>query len=93
VSSEGGTEPKWNHDGSKLFYIDAGATLHEVDLRADLAFHVIRDTILFPIASSSMMEFAEFPPAHYDVIGDRFLVREIPGGLDRDPVVVVTGAQ
>jgi serine/threonine-protein kinase len=66
VSSGGGIEPAWSHDGTELFYRTLDGSLLVVRVEAGTAFRVVaRPTVLF------QNHFYSYPWARqYDVTGD-----------------------
>jgi serine/threonine protein kinase/Tol biopolymer transport system component len=89
VSTDGGAEPRWSADGKELYFVSAASVLNAVAI--DAAGHPGASEMLFPINSATMLEQKEFGPAHYDIgaTKDRFLVREIPSGVDDPPVIII----
>jgi DNA-binding winged helix-turn-helix (wHTH) protein/Tol biopolymer transport system component len=87
VSARGGTEPQWAPDGKAVLFI-SGGMLIKSDLTAGDTPRVTSESFLFPINSAGMMEQA-LGQSHYAVTAERILVREIPGGEDRDPIQVI----
>jgi hypothetical protein len=67
ISTDGGSFPKWSHDGKELFYRAANGTLMAVDVRSQPQFEAGKPVPLFRIT------------AGYEVAPDgRFLVIKIP---------------
>jgi Tol biopolymer transport system component len=89
VSTDGGVEPRWAPEGMTLFYIDSEGMLIRADIGGGDRARVDRATVLFHVNSASMMEFEALGLRHYAVTRDRILVRELPGGADTDPLVVL----
>jgi hypothetical protein len=87
VSSHGGIEPQWAPDGKAVLFL-SGGMLTKADLSGDAQPAVTKETFLFPINSAGMME-QSLGQSHYAVTAERILVREIPGGEDRDPIQVI----
>ncbi|MDP9360937.1 MAG: serine/threonine-protein kinase [Acidobacteriota bacterium] len=89
VSTDGGSEPKWSVDGRSLFFLSPAGMLLKADLDLADRPRVLRETPMFSISSAGMMEFDSLGISHYVVTRDRVLVREIPGGVDSNPVTVL----
>jgi Tol biopolymer transport system component len=89
VSTDGGGEPRWSVDGSELYFLSAAGMLNAVPV--DASGHPGAPSALFPINSAGMLEQKEFGLTHYDVgaAKDRFLVRELPNGVDDPPIVII----
>jgi serine/threonine protein kinase/Tol biopolymer transport system component len=88
VSTGGGIEPRWRHDGSELFYVASDHSLMAASVRAIGAdFETGVPTRLFPIPSLSGIVVRD----EYAVSGDgkRFLVSRRPGNAAADPITVV----
>ena len=92
VSSEGGIEPRWSHRGDTLYFVGATGILMRVSVaHRGNSLDLGRPVPLFPITSAGMMEQEELGLTHYDIAPDdqHFLVREMPGGTDESPVIVI----
>ena len=79
ISSDGGTEPIWSHDGKELFYRN-GDELIAVEINADRGFSVGASHTLFRGTYLS----ASSSRAHYDVFSDGrtfLMVRLDPGSI------------
>jgi eukaryotic-like serine/threonine-protein kinase len=89
VSSDGGGEPRWSTNDRELFFISAAGMLTAVPI--DSAGKAGAAVPLFLINSAGMLEMREFSATHYDIDpkSGRFLVKEIPGGVDEAPVTVI----
>ena len=87
VSTHGGTEPRWSHSGSELFYRDASGNLVAVEIKTKPTFSVGSSAALFPAAG-----FASFPLSpQYDVSLDdqRFLMIRPLAASGPDKLIVV----
>jgi Tol biopolymer transport system component len=76
ISTSGGFEPRWKHDGTELFYLTLEATLMAVEVKGDASrFEAGVTRPLFPI---SITEFGN-DRNHYVVTadGERFLVNSV----------------
>jgi hypothetical protein len=52
VSRDGGTSPRWSHDGQRLFYIDEARNMVEVAFDAGSSFRVLERTILYTLPAA-----------------------------------------
>lgn len=87
VSTHGGTEPRWSHSGSKLFYRDLGSDLVAVEVKTNRTFSPGPSTALFPAGGFASDE----RQPQYDVSSDdrRFLmIRPVAAG-SADKLIVV----
>jgi serine/threonine-protein kinase len=87
VSTHGGTEPRWSHAGSEVFYRDASENLVAVEVKTRPTFSVGRSATLFPAAGFAAFQFGP----QYDVSVDdqRFLmIRPLPAS-GPDQLIVV----
>jgi eukaryotic-like serine/threonine-protein kinase len=82
ISAEGGTEPLWSHDGSRLFYRQGRRVLQAV-LRTEPDFRVLSRAVLF---DGDYLP-ASAPHANYDIApdGNGFIMLEGVG----DPQIVL----
>jgi hypothetical protein len=85
VSSNGGVQPRWRHDGKELFYIAGDGKLMAVDLKTAPTFqpgipHALFDPRIYG-GSSTNYNF------RYDVTADgrRFLVNSVPESQTSTP--------
>jgi eukaryotic-like serine/threonine-protein kinase len=88
VSTAGGSEPRWRHDGRELFYIAPGGRLHSVSVNPGATFSAGPPQALF----SARFDTSGNPV--YDVANDgqRFLVnlsKSSPGS----PIVIILGLE
>jgi Tol biopolymer transport system component len=87
VSTRGGTEPLWSHNGSELFYRDRAGELVAVEVKTIPTFSVGRSTPLFPARGFASMEWGLM----YAVAPDdrRFLmIRPLATGTPDQLIVV-----
>jgi serine/threonine-protein kinase len=87
VSTRGGTEPLWSHNGKELFYRDVEGNLVAVKVKSTPTFSLGRSATLFPAANYFSFERV----AQYAVAPDdrRFLmIRRVPGGVPDELIVV-----
>jgi eukaryotic-like serine/threonine-protein kinase len=87
VSTHGGTEPRWSHTGSEVFYRDASGNFVAVGVKTRPTFSVGRSAPLFPAAGFASFQFGP----QYDVSLDdqRFLMIRPLAGSGPDEVIVV----
>jgi hypothetical protein len=57
VSTRGGTEPLWSHNGNELFYRNRSGELVAVEVKTIPTFSVGRSTPLFPTRGFASMEW------------------------------------
>ena len=88
VSTAGGAEPRWNPDGSELFYIAADDELMSVPLGSGAIPAPGVPMKLFPMAAA---EGASGIRPHYSVgPGARsFMVADLEGATDGSPITVI----
>ena len=91
VSSHGGSQPAWRHDGRELFYVAADGTMMAVAVSSGSRFEHQTETALFPTRSQEVL--APFLPGYaVSADGSRFLVRSAAlGGPPVTVTVVVNG--
>jgi eukaryotic-like serine/threonine-protein kinase len=87
VSTRGGTEPLWSHNGRELFYRDVAGNLVAVKVQSAPTFALGRSTALFPAAGyysfARGLEYAVAPDDR------RFLmIRQVAGGPPDELIVV-----
>ena len=90
VSTAGGVQPRWAHDGSELFYLAADKSLMSAKVKpARATFEVEPPRVMFPVAIRQYDG-----PAAYPVAPDnkRFLVDTAVSEADRSLVVVLNWA-
>jgi Tol biopolymer transport system component len=89
VSSEGGSEPEWRHDGRELFFLGANGYLMAVPLRLSPTFDAGEPKPLFLIRRREPV--ATLDLFSYDVSrdGQRFLVNADAGEPTTTPLTVV----
>ena len=87
VSTHGGTEPRWSHSGSELFYRDASGNLAAAQVRTAPTFSTGRSATLFPAAGFAAFQFSP----QYDVSLDdqRFLMIRPLAASGPDQLIVV----
>jgi len=66
VSTGGGTEPRWSHDGRELFFLDATSHLVAAEVRTTAAFEVTGLRTLFDVSGYPSNGFHQ----SYDVLPD-----------------------
>jgi len=87
VSTRGGTEPLWSHNGSELFYRNRSGELVAVEVKTIPTFSVGRSTPLFPAGGFASLEWG----LAYAVAPDdrRFLmIRPLAAGTP-DKLIVI----
>jgi dipeptidyl aminopeptidase/acylaminoacyl peptidase len=87
VSTHGGTEPRWSHAGSEVFYRDASGNLVAVEVKTRPTFSVGRSATLFPAAGFAAFQFGP----QYDVSANdqRFLMIRPLAASGPDQLIVV----
>jgi eukaryotic-like serine/threonine-protein kinase len=80
VSSGGGTQPRWRHDGTELFYLAPDRTVTSVRVGAGSTFEVGAATPLFQIRGTSYAPSAD---------GRRFVTNDPIGEPSAQPITVV----
>jgi Tol biopolymer transport system component len=74
VSTDGGTQPRWSHDGSELFYVSPRNEMMSVTIGAGSSWSAPSPVKLFD-ASAYLLDGANIPYLMYDVAKDgRFLM-------------------
>jgi Tol biopolymer transport system component/predicted Ser/Thr protein kinase len=86
VSTDGGTEPRWSHDGSEIFYLDATEDLVTVPVSSDATFRAsmpekLFDARLFPLVGRNRYVVTDN--------GERFLTLSMMTGESIRPISVV----
>ncbi|MFL5482909.1 MAG: protein kinase domain-containing protein [Gemmatimonadaceae bacterium] len=87
VSTGGGTEPLWSHNGKELFYRDVAGSLISVKVKSGPTFSLGRSTALFPAAA-----YFSWPNgAQYAIAPDdrRFIMIRRVAGSAPDELIVV----
>jgi serine/threonine protein kinase len=86
ISSNGGKQPQWSHDGRELFYVAADQKLMAVAVHAGLSLDPSTPKQLFQFHGAS-----DFLGGSYDVgaDGQRFLVSALVGDEASPPLTVV----
>jgi hypothetical protein len=84
VSTAGGREPRWRHDGKELFYLSHDNKIMAVPVRLSPTFHTGSPMALFSVQTTSFYT--------YDVSGDgqRFLVKSRAGEEGSPPLTLLT---
>jgi serine/threonine-protein kinase len=87
VSTRGGTEPQWSHNGRELFYRDDARNLVAVEVKTTPTFSLGRSTALFPAGGFDSLVWAP----RYAVAPDdrRFLMIRPVAGSAADKLIVV----
>jgi hypothetical protein len=80
VSTSGGTQPRWRHDGAELFYLAPDRTVTSVRVDAGSTFEVGAATPLFQIRGTSYAASAD---------GRRFVTNDPIGEPSAQPITVV----
>jgi eukaryotic-like serine/threonine-protein kinase len=92
ISTNGGSRPRWRHDGRELFYVDSDDRLVAVPVATDRSFVPGKPTPLFTLPTLPEINLGGSAYV-YDVApgGQRFLV-SVPttGGTQRIPLIVTT---
>jgi Tol biopolymer transport system component len=85
VSTDGGTQPRWRHDGKELFYLAPDGKLMAVEVTEGERFEAGTPTALFQMRLAMDWDFN-----HYSVAGDgqRFLITT-PVGEAVSPAITV----
>jgi len=89
ISTNGGIQPRWRHDGKELFFIGVDQKLNAVDVRTSPVFTYGAPRILFATRVSGGIGSTTF---RYSVAPDgrRFLINSLSAvGLGSDPISVV----
>ena len=91
VSTNGGTEPVWDHEGF-LYYLDPGLVLMRIAVQTDPRLQITGDPE--PVYPVPLIGGAQTRPNYgYDAVGHRFLVRQnnsltaVPSQKDRIVIV------
>ena len=95
VSTGGGINPRWSHDGREIFYVDGGGEMTAAQVQTQLqpkeSFRVAGRTALFNVTDRQI--FAQSRYAGWDVSSDgkRFVMIQFAGGDEdqRHDLVVV----
>ncbi|HEY8853319.1 MAG TPA: protein kinase [Gemmatimonadaceae bacterium] len=87
VSTREGTEPRWSHSGSELFYRDLGRNFVAVEVKNNPTFSLGRSTALFPAGGFASDE----REPQYDVSSDdrRFLMIRPVAASSADKLIMV----
>ena len=80
ISKGGGTQPRWRHDGTELFYVAPGRLVTAVRITAGSTFEAGAVTPLFTIRGNSYAPTAD---------GRRFVTDEPIGEVGSRPITVV----
>jgi len=81
ISSGGGGQILWRHDGKEVFYVSFDGKLMAATVRAGLKFEASRPVVLFPIANA-WSERNCYAASHD---GKRFLIRKY---LNEGPIPI-----
>ncbi len=78
VSTNGGSSPRWGHDGRELFYVDASGMMVSAEVETDAGFRVVRHTPLFNVADLHLLSGNY---AYWDVApgGNRLIMIQLTG--------------
>jgi len=87
ISTQGGSEPVWSHDGNELFYRDAASNLISMQVTNSPTFATGRSTVLF--ASGNYAAYEASPQYDVSPDGKRFLMMRAGTGTLTDRVIVV----
>jgi Tol biopolymer transport system component/DNA-binding winged helix-turn-helix (wHTH) protein len=88
VSTAGGIEPRWRHDGRELFYLATDRNLMSVDIKADAdAIRSGRPQALFRAAVPSLNVFINWYAVTAD--GQRFVINTAAGKGNEQPITVL----
>jgi len=92
VSTAGGWQPHWRHDGKELFYLKLDGTLLAVDVKDGSTFQSGSSHVLFRTGIPPWEGPPEIPTSSYAVSNDgrRFLVNGTIDGATAPPITVVT---
>ncbi len=94
VSLGGGSQPRWSHDGSELFYVATDGKLMVVPIAFDSAAHAFDASAPHPLFQTHLATGANIPPAvaakaQYVVAPDgRFLMNVQVEGAPAPPISV-----
>jgi serine/threonine-protein kinase len=87
VSTRGGTEPLWSHNGKELFYRDATGNLVAVDVQSIPSFSFGSPRALFfagaYFSSARLGQYAVAPDDQHFL-----MIRRVPGGVPDELIVV-----
>jgi Tol biopolymer transport system component len=88
VSSGGGQEPRWRHDGKELFYVSADGKMMAVAVTTGSNFKVGSPVALFQTHRRQPVSFLDV--FSYDVSGDgqRFLIATKVGEANAAPLSI-----
>ncbi len=78
VSTDGGSSPRWGHDGRELFYVDASGMMVSAQVETAPGFRVVRHTPLFSVTDRHLLSgnYAEWDVAPG---GQRFIMIQLTG--------------
>ncbi|HXG69551.1 MAG TPA: hypothetical protein VNJ04_02950 [Gemmatimonadaceae bacterium] len=85
VSSAGGAQPKWRHDGAELFYVAPDRTLMAVGVKAGAAF---QHGVPHPLFKMGIDNFSSANRYAVASRGERFLVNT-PSDTSPTPITIV----
>jgi eukaryotic-like serine/threonine-protein kinase len=86
ISIEGGSHPKWRHDGKELFYLSPDRKLMSVEVATSTVFKSAPPTPLFQ-TRTRMADFLMGYAVAAD--GHRFLVNNAPEEVESGPITVI----
>jgi serine/threonine protein kinase len=92
ISTNGGAQPQWRHDGKELFFIGSDRKLMAVEVNgAESTFKAGIPKALFEARTIPTVPFLGFNASYYAVSGDgqRFLVSTLAGEPTPTPLTVV----
>jgi hypothetical protein len=89
ITSQGGIEPKWSHDGRELYYLDLDGKLTAVSIKADKAIEAGKPESLFQTPLT--VPRGGLPRTHrYDVAPDGKFLFSVPKATATNaPIVAV----
>jgi Tol biopolymer transport system component len=94
VSTTGGVQPRWRHDGRELFFLTADGKLMVVPVRAGATFEAGTPALLFQTQSFGLAPAVQYSQ-QYDVAADgqRFLINVDLTEATAAPITVVLNWQ
>jgi Tol biopolymer transport system component len=90
VSTQGGVQPRWRHDGKELFYLTEDGKLMAVPIRTGSTFEAGTPVLLFQTKTYGLATTGAFSQ-QYDVTADgqRFLINTDLSDVFTEPLTVV----
>ena len=92
ISTNGGSQPQWRHDGKELFFLQPDRKLMAVEVNGEEStFKAGVPKVLFEARTISTIPFLGFNSAYYAASGDgqRFLVSTLAGESNPTPLTVI----